>query len=77
MALTGCASQPLPEAYSCGPGFFAGLWHGFVALPSLIIGIFSETRIYNFPNCGLRYDFGFVMGFPFSFAWLAIFSGGK
>jgi len=59
--LTGCASQPNDGSY--GPGIFVGLWHGLVALPSVVVGLFTDVRVYNFPNSGYWYDVGFVVGF--------------
>lgn len=60
-ALVGCASQPTPNAYD-QPGFFMGFVHGFCILFSLIGSIFTDIRIYSFPNSGGFYDFGFFIG---------------
>jgi len=72
LIISGCASQP--ENIESGPGFFVGIWHGLVALPSVVIGLFTSIRIYNFPNSGYWYDVGFVVGFVISifilFVWL-------
>jgi hypothetical protein len=51
------------------PGFWFGLWHGFIAPITFIISLFSSVRIYAFPNAGLWYDFGFMLG-------ISGFSGG-
>ena len=59
--LVGCASQPHSYADSA-PGFFMGIWHGYIAIVALIIGFFTDVRIYNFPNSGYWYDVGFVVG---------------
>ena len=59
--LAGCAFQPEPSAYD-PPGFFSGIWHGLVSPLALIGGIFSDIRIYAFPNSGWFYDFGFFIG---------------
>jgi hypothetical protein len=60
--LAACASQPVggPPA---GPGFLAGLLHGFFALPALIGSLFFPWRVYAFPNSGFGYELGFVLGF--------------
>lgn len=58
--LSGCATQPSPSDY--GPGFFVGLWHGIIAPFALIGSIFTDIRIYEFPNSGAWYDFGFIIG---------------
>jgi hypothetical protein len=56
-----CAHQPRPESYD-PPGFFSGLFHGFIILFSLIGSIFMDLRIYAFPNSGFFYDLGFLIG---------------
>ena len=60
-ALAGCAHQPPPPAADT-PGFWMGLLHGFLMLFSLIGSIFTDVRIYAYPNSGGWYDFGFVLG---------------
>lgn len=61
ISLYGCATQPLPGG-SSGPGFFLGLLHGFVVLFSFIASLFTDYRIYAYPNSGGWYDFGFLLG---------------
>jgi len=75
--LAGCAHQPSPDYYVTGPGFWMGLVHGFVALPSVVIGFFTDVRIYAFPNVGWRYDLGFLIGSPMTWGWIAMFMTGK
>lgn len=58
--LASCARQPLSG--SDAPGFFMGLLHGFLMVPSLIGSIWGDVRIYTFPNDGIWYDLGFVIG---------------
>jgi len=60
MLLVGCAHQPV--AVSGTPGFWWGLLQGFIAPLSFIGSLFSDCRIYAFPNCGGWYDFGFMLG---------------
>ena len=62
--LAGCASQPLIEPGA--RGFFWGLWDGAIAPISFLVSLFnSEVRIYAYPNSGLWYDFGFLIGLTF------------
>ncbi|MSO65552.1 MAG: hypothetical protein EXQ85_07140 [Alphaproteobacteria bacterium] len=61
VTLTACATQPQPIGFD-PPGFWSGLLHGFIAWPALIVSIFTETRIYAFPNSGGLYDFGYMIG---------------
>jgi hypothetical protein len=59
--LSACATQPAPSAPS-PPGFFFGFLHGFTILFSLIGSIFTDYRIYSFPNSGWWYDLGYFLG---------------
>src|SRR6266566_6967549 len=68
LSLASCATQTVPNVHR-PPGFLMGLLHGFISLFSLIGGLFSDTRIYGFPNSGSGYDVGFVLG-------AAVFYGG-
>jgi hypothetical protein len=59
--LAACASQPTPTAFE-PPGFLLGFVHGFIAPFALIAEIFTNVRVYAFPNSGGWYDFGFMLG---------------
>ena len=61
---SGCANNEVVDQCLAGHkyGFFGGLWHGFIILFSLIGSIFTDVRIYSFPNSGGWYDFGFFLG---------------
>jgi hypothetical protein len=64
-ALLACAHQPdirLFTAHADVPGFWKGIWHGLVAPIALVAGIFSDVRVYAFPNTGGWYDLGFLLG---------------
>ncbi|MBD3317108.1 MAG: hypothetical protein GF344_15080 [Chitinivibrionales bacterium] len=70
LLLSCAASQPEAVTNAEAPGFWLGLWHGFIAPITFIISLFNETvRIYAFPNAGRWYDFGFMLG-------ISGFSGG-
>jgi hypothetical protein len=56
-----CATQPPPEALN-PPGFFWGFLHGFLILFGFVGSLFTDYRIYAFPNAGGWYDFGFLLG---------------
>lgn len=44
-------------------GFWYGLWHGIIAVITLIIHVFNENvAVYEIHNTGGWYDFGFLMG---------------
>ena len=61
LVLTGCATQP-PPAGSADPGFFLGLVHGFIIVFGFVASIFTDYRIYAYPNSGWWYDLGFLLG---------------
>ena len=60
-AAVSCAHQPTPAAGDV-PGFLYGLLHGFLIVFSFVGGLFTDARIYAFPNAGGWYDFGFLLG---------------
>jgi hypothetical protein len=60
--ITGCAHQPPSGVHPDAPGFLFGLWHGFTILFSFIASIFTDIRIYAFPNSGFTYDLGYFLG---------------
>jgi hypothetical protein len=60
--LAGCAHQPPPLPFGDFPGFFSGTWHGLVAPFALVVHLFTDVRVYAFPNSGGRYDLGFILG---------------
>ncbi len=54
-------------------GFFMGIWHGWIAPISLIIGLFdSNIRVYEANNTGWWYDFGFYMAIIAGFGSLQL-----
>jgi len=59
--VAGCASQPTTDTAGA-PGFFYGLLHGFLIVIDFVIGLFSDVRNYAYPNSGVWYDFGFLIG---------------
>ena len=70
LLLSACATQQTPMNTSELAGFFTGLWHGFIAVWALIGHLFDDSiRVYQIPNNGGWYDFGFCLG-------IGAFSGG-
>jgi len=61
LLLGGCASRSMENAGN-PPGFFYGLFHGFVILFSFIGSLFTDYEIYALPNSGGWYDLGFLLG---------------
>ena len=65
LLLAACASQ-VPSAVEQGadvPGFWWGLWHGFIFPFAWIGSLFdADIAVYSVPNTGGWYDFGFFLG---------------
>jgi len=54
-------------------GFFTGVWHGWIAPLSLIVGIFNDAvRVYEPHNTGWWYDFGFYVAIIAGFGGLSL-----
>jgi hypothetical protein len=66
--LAGCAHQAA-EAVSQAPdtpGFWLGLWHGFIFPVAWVISLFDPAvAVYAVPNNGGWYDFGYFVGIVF------------
>lgn len=65
LTVSACASQ-IDAGVSAGedvPGFWWGLWHGFIFPVAWIGSLFDpDIAIYAVPNTGGWYDFGFFLG---------------
>lgn len=60
MTMTGCIPGDGTYTVAHKAGFFWGIWHGWMAPLSLIIGFFNRNiRIYEVFNTGWLYDLGF------------------
>jgi len=63
LLLTSCAAGDAQFTQDSQAGFWYGLWHGIIALISLIIHVFNESVVvYEINNTGGWYDFGFLLG---------------
>lgn len=73
MSMTGC--MPGDGTYTAAKpaGFFWGIWHGWIAPISLIVGFFNRSiRIYEPMNTGWFYDFGFYLSVISGFGGLSL-----
>jgi hypothetical protein len=61
---TACAaSQDKSAVVASGPGFWLGLWHGFIFPVAWAISLFTDkVSIYAVPNNGGWYNFGYFLG---------------
>jgi len=64
--LTACAVQNGPVVQPGAPGFWLGVWHGFVFPFAFIGSIFKpDIAVYAVPNNGAWYNFGYFVGIVF------------
>lgn len=62
ICFSGCAPGGGSFTSDSPAGFFTGIWHGWIAPISLILGFFnSSIRVYETYNTGWWYDFGFYI----------------
>ncbi len=74
IVLSGCVPGDGHNTKDKPAGFLWGIWHGWMAPVSLIIGIFdSKIRVYEVYNIGWPYDFGFYMAIISGFGSLSLF----
>lgn len=65
LVLAACAAtQNGQTVQSTAPGFWLGLWHGFIFPIAWVISLFApkEVAIYAVPNNGGWYNFGYFLG---------------
>lgn len=71
--LAGCVPGDGSYTSNKPAGFLSGIWHGWIAPISLIIGIFKPgIRVYETVNSGWWYDFGFYMAIISGFGGISI-----
>jgi hypothetical protein len=59
-------------------GFFSGIWHGWIAPISLIVGFFdSSIHVYEVRNTGWWYELGFYIAVISGFGGIALRRGKK
>ena len=68
LLLTGCAAAGLPAVDLPGtPGFWYGLWHGFIFPVTFFVSLFNhDVGVYAAVNEGGWYNFGFFLGIAVS-----------
>lgn len=66
LALAACAHQASSAVAPGAPGFFLGVWHGFIFPVAAIASFFvADVAVYAVPNNGGWYDFGYFIGIVF------------
>ncbi len=75
MSMLMVACMPGDGSYSQGKpaSFLSGIWHGWIAPISIILGIFNPShRVYEAINSGWWYDFGFYIAIISGFGGLSL-----
>ena len=73
LILSACAPGGGSSTVDDPAGFFMGIWHGWIAPISLIVGFFnSNIRVYEIYNTGWWYDFGFYIAIIGGFGGLSL-----
>ena len=64
LALAACAATQAPDAVAPNaPGFWLGLWHGFIFPVAWLVSLLvPKVAVYAVPNDGGWYDFGYFLG---------------
>mgnify|MGYP001218985362 FL=1 len=71
--LTGCLPGDGRNTSADPAGFLWGIWHGWVAPLSLILGLFRDhIRVYEVANTGWWYDLGFYAAVISGFGGLSL-----
>ena len=71
--VTGCIPGDGKYTSTDPAGFFSGIWHGWVAPISLVLGLFNkDIRVYEIINTGWWYDFGFYIAIISGFGGLSL-----
>ena len=66
LLLTACAVQTNSAVQPGAPGFWLGVWHGFIFPIAFIVSLFNhDIAVYAVPNNGTWYDFGYFVGIVF------------
>ncbi len=73
LSVTGCVPGDGTYTPEKPAGFFWGIWHGWIAPISLILGLFKENlRVYEVVNTGWWYDLGFYIAIISGFGGLSL-----
>ena len=76
LLLAGCVPGDGTATSTHPANFLWGIWHGWVAPVTLIIGLFNhDIRVYETANTGWWYDLGFYLAVAGGFGSLTFFRG--
>ncbi len=70
--IAGCMPGGGVNTPTAPAGFFMGIWHGWIAPFSVIVGFFNQAiRVYEPHNTGWWYDLGFYVAIISGFGGLS------
>ncbi|QNO14556.1 hypothetical protein HYG86_07060 [Alkalicella caledoniensis] len=73
LILSGCIPGDGSYTQQQPAGFFWGIWHGWLAPISVVIGFFNrDIRVYEVYNTGWPYDIGFYMAVISGFGGISL-----
>jgi hypothetical protein len=73
VAVSGCMPGGEAMRERTPAGFFMGVWHGWIAPVSLVVGIFNPSiRIYETENTGWWYELGFYVAIISGFGGISL-----
>lgn len=73
VGITGCVPGDGSYSNEEPANFLSGVWHGWIAPISVIVGIFkSNIRVYEPINTGWWYDFGFYIAIISGFGGISL-----
>lgn len=74
LIFSGCVPGDGTYSIEKPAGFLWGIWHGWIAPISLIMGLFDKNiRVYETLNTGWLYDLGFYIAVISGFGGLSLF----
>ena len=67
LTLAACTAMQAPTAVQpTAPGFWLGVWHGFIFPVTFVVSLFTDKiAVYAVPNNGGWYDAGYFIGIVF------------
>jgi len=73
MLMVSCVPGDASYSTAKPANFLSGIWHGWIAPISLILGLFNKShRVYEVINSGWWYDFGFYIAIISGFGGLSL-----
>ena len=73
LLISGCVPGDGRSTSGDPAGLFSGIWHGWIAPVSLIMGLFNRSiRVYETVNTGWWYDFGFYIAIIGGFGGISL-----